>query len=326
MFRLSTPNLNENSIRSIQDQQIKLFKAQTQLSTGLRVNAPSDDPPAAARILDLTQAIDDTNQYKRNINFVQSRLNLEDSTLTGVTDLLQRVRDLAVQANSGTYTTSDRQAISYEVKQRLGELLGLANTKDSNGDYLFAGFQGRANPAAFTDDGNGVYTYHGDQGHRTLTIADNRQMTDGDNGYDLFVNLPTNLDTTSPGNGVIDPNCNVFKNLYLLADALDTNSPTANPTAAQGDPLYIGNYIANIDSAMKRMENVQAQIGGRLNTLDAQSQVHDDFVLTAQSARSDDQDLDYAEAIGRFQTSQTALEAAQKAYSQVQGMSLFKYI
>ncbi|MEI6414519.1 MAG: flagellar hook-associated protein FlgL [Pseudomonadota bacterium] len=326
MFRLSTSVMYDTSTRGMQDQQLKLFKTQMQLSSGQRLVSPADDPPAAARILDLTQAIDNTTQYKKNIAFARTRLSLEDQTLGGVTNLLQRMRELAVKASNATNTTIDRQTIAGEVRQGLGEILGLANTKDGNGDYLFAGFQGQASPAAFTDDGNGVYTYRGDQGHRTLTIADNRQMSDGDNGYDLFVNLPTTIDTDPTVNPGIDPSRSVFGTIYNFAAALDKITTNANPNPTVGDPLYVGHYITDIDAAMKRIDDVRTQVGGRLNAIDAQDQIHDSFNLAAQNARSQDQDLDYVEAISRFQFSQVALEAAQKTYTQVQGMSLFKYI
>lgn len=184
-MRISTPQIFRQGTNAILDQQAGLGKTQLQLATGKRMVAPSDDPAASARVLDLTQALDTTKQYQWNADAAKSRLGLEEYALTSVTDLLQRVRTLAVQAsNTATMSNADHKAIANEVQQRLGELLNLANTRDANSEYIFAGYQGQTQP--FASNNAGGFIYSGDQGSRFLQVGPTTQVAIGDSGSDVF--------------------------------------------------------------------------------------------------------------------------------------------
>jgi len=124
----------------MQSQQTNLAKTQMQLSTGKQNLSPSDDPAAATRILDLNNVIETNTQYQRNADFANTRLYMEEAVLTEVGDILQRTRELSVQANNDTLNASDRQSIAFEVRENISALVQLANSKDATGEYLFAGF------------------------------------------------------------------------------------------------------------------------------------------------------------------------------------------
>jgi len=190
MFRVSTKTMSDMSVSAMLEQQARLSKTQLQLSTGKRILTPSDDPTGSVRVVDLKSAIGRVDQYQVNAGRASSRLEQEESVLFGVTNLLQRSHELAVQGNnSAVMTASDKIAIAAEVRQLVDELEGLANSRDANGDYIFAGYKSGTRP--FTRTTIDTYTYNGDQGQRQLQISADRTIADGDNGFDLFVDVDT---------------------------------------------------------------------------------------------------------------------------------------
>ncbi|MES1154171.1 MAG: flagellar hook-associated protein FlgL, partial [Rhodanobacter sp.] len=138
-MRVSTSWMQQQSGGSMMDRQSDLSDINTQLSTGKRINQPSDDPVGAARALDLTHVTADTAQYQRNITSANARLGLEDQSLSNVTNVLGRVRTLLLQAANGTQTDETRGDIAAEMVQLRQQLLGQANSKDGQGEYIFAG-------------------------------------------------------------------------------------------------------------------------------------------------------------------------------------------
>jgi len=184
-MRVSTSLIHMQGVQSILQKQAELLRSQDQLSSGKRILSPSDDPSGASRIVDLNEALDQLKQYDENANYATQRLNLEDATLSSSNLVLQRVRELAIQAaNTGTYDLQGEQAIASEIKEKLQELFDYANTKDENGDYIFSGFQSKTQ--AFSTDGAGNYAYNGDEGQLAIQIGSNRQVVSTDSGADVF--------------------------------------------------------------------------------------------------------------------------------------------
>jgi len=189
-MRVSTSFFYSQGLKNMLEQQSKLLRVQDQLGQGVKNLSPSDDPSAAARVLGLNQSITKIDQYDENAIYAKQRLELEESTLDSVSLVLQRVRELTVQVgNIGTGDIQTRSAITAEIKQRIDELLDLANTRDVNGDYLFSGFKSRTQP--FFTDGAGSYSYNGDQGQMEVKIGNTRQVTVSDSGADVFQRIRT---------------------------------------------------------------------------------------------------------------------------------------
>ena len=136
-IRISTTQTFNQGTNSILENQSKVNETQLQLSKGTRILKPSDDPIGSAIALDLQKQIDSSIQYIANGQAAESRLVVEESSLANVTDILQRIRDLSLQAANATLNATDRKTINVEIEQRLEELVGIANTQLSNGDYLF---------------------------------------------------------------------------------------------------------------------------------------------------------------------------------------------
>ena len=301
-MRVSTVHMFQQGLDAIVDRQSKLLKTQLQLSSGKRVNNPSDDPAGAARILDLQQGAAITRQYQANILAGQSRLELEDAVLASVTNSLQRARELAVGGLNGTQSIEDRTAMAKEIRQITDEVMALANTKDANGDYLFSGFQTQTAP--FSTNGSGTYTYSGDQGQRFLQVGPTRQVSVGDSGLAVFMKIPDGA-----GTGFQD----VFTSLYNLATDLEANTPNSRS-------------LTELDNAIENILGVRAQAGARLNAIDREREVNDSMLFELEQGRSAVEDIDFAEAASRLSRQSLVLEAARQSFIRVQNLSLFNFL
>lgn len=186
-MRISTIQAFNNGVQGLQRNYANATRTQEQINTRNRILTPADDPVASVRLLQLEQQQNVLSQYKGNLTAAQSSLTQEESTLNSVNTLLQRVRELAVQAGNGALSQTDRQAIATELNEREGELLGLSNTRNARGEYLFSGFQGKT--PTFVADGKGGYSYMGDEGQRTLQIGSSLQVPISDNGKQIFQNV-----------------------------------------------------------------------------------------------------------------------------------------
>lgn len=128
MIRISSQQIFSGGINRLQELNTSLNNTQQQISTGQRVNKPSDDPVAAARILKLDQELSRVETYQRNVDLADNRLKQEESALESSIDVIQRIRELTVQAGNGSLSANDRRSISSELEERLGQLANIANT------------------------------------------------------------------------------------------------------------------------------------------------------------------------------------------------------
>lgn len=206
------------------EQQAKLIRTQSEVSSGKKNLMPSDNPSASARVLDINEALAQMTQYDENANYATQRLNLEETTIDSSINILQRVRELTVQAaNTGANDLGAQQAIASEIKEKLKELLDYANTKDASGDYLFSGYQSKTKP--FTTDSLGNFFYNGDQGQMSLQIGAGRQVASSDSGADLFQlirtgngDFSTGSNLTNGGSGKISVGSLLTPSLYQQQD------------------------------------------------------------------------------------------------------------
>lgn len=209
-MRVSTSQIFRQGVDAIQSQQAAASKTSLQMASGKRILVPSDDPNGAVQGLELRSAIETTQQYQKNALLAEARLNHEESLLEGAGTNLLRVRELAVQGNNDSLSAQDRGFIAAELRQRLDELLSLANSRDANGEYVFAGTRSHTEP--FAPDGGGGFLYNGDDRQRLLQISASRRVAIGDSGQDAFMAIPngngsfaTQDDPGNTGTGIIDP-------------------------------------------------------------------------------------------------------------------------
>lgn len=270
-MRISTNQIVQQGLTPILDQQVDLVRTENQLATGRRVLTPSDDPAAATRILTLRESIATTEQYDANISIAGSRLELEEAALTGIGDLLQRARELSVQANNATQSNETRAGAATELTGILNSLLGLANTRDANNEFIFGGYRSDIQP--FTFNGSN-YVYNGDQGTRQLQIGASRQVAIGDSGNAVFVDVAAGNGTfvtgqggANTGTGVIDSGTVTNSALYVA----DTYTVTFTAAPAYEVRDSANNLVAtgtHSDGAAIAFLGIQAAISGRPATGD----------------------------------------------------------
>ena len=300
-MRLSSSQIYQQGVNAMLSKQSELAKTQLQLATGKQILAPSDDPAASTRIIDLNHAIETNTQYQRNADYAETRLSIEETVLTDVGNILQRVRELSVRANNDTLSAGDRQAIAEEIKTNLSAVFQLANNQDATGEYLFAGY--KTDTVPFTDDGSGNFTYQGDQGSRNLQVGVNRQISIGDPGNDVFMKIDDGAGGT----------INMFEMLNGIVTDLEANNPSSTA-------------LTQLDSAIDVVLNTRSSIGARMNSIEAQRNANDSFSLILQENRSNLEDLDYAEAVSRFEQQILALQASQQTFAKIEGLSLFNFL
>ncbi len=224
-MRISSEQLFSQGIDAILVQQAKLNETQEQLASGYRILTPSDDPSASTQLIKLSALIASNNQYDRNIVFAQNQIGLAESKLKSAGDIIQRVRELVVQANSAVHDNSSRGAIAKEIENNLSAMLDVANSKDGSGEYIFSGFNATTKP--FVKDGDG-YQYKGDQGERFLQVSEDIQVQVRDSGTEIFQKI-------REGDGrlklVTDPSNqgNFFVNLESNVDSIVENYVVSFP-------------------------------------------------------------------------------------------------
>lgn len=197
-MRISTTSIYEMGVARITEMQSSLVKTQQQIATGRRILTPADDPVAAARSLQLGQGQSINTQFATNRVAAKSALSLEESTLQSATTLLQDVKTLTVAAGNGAYSPTELKFIAAEVRNHFDDLMGLANTRDGNGNYMFSGFSITQQPYSKVAVGA---NYAGDQGQRLVQVASGRKMATNDPGPNVFDQIKTGNATfvTAPG-------------------------------------------------------------------------------------------------------------------------------
>ncbi|TVQ68542.1 MAG: flagellar hook-associated protein 3 [Chromatiaceae bacterium] len=420
-MRISTSQIFQNGIDVIQRQQAEISRTQNQLGTGRRILSPSDDPSGSVQALQFESRIDQTKQFQRNGGLAEQRLRLTEVTLASVGDGLQRIRELSVKANNATETDETRRYIAGEMQQVLNSLVDLGNTRDANGEYLFAGYKSQTQPFVMK---NGEVEYQGDNNARQVDISPVRKLAVGDPGNQVFgdSDVPGALKdgngtfTTLPGDGnegsgvigggsVVDRKAwqdavdaasgelsysvtfaddgetftvqafengtpvntapfdelpvdapfksgesiafngisfdikgtpkvddeftvrpsepqSLFAGVQNIIDALQ--SPVGTSTAPVNNAINRG--LSELDSALGHVLDTRATVGARLNALENQDNLNRDQILQLETTISEIRDLDYAEAISRFNLQQVGLQAAQQSYTQVARLTLFDYI
>ncbi len=194
-MRISTNQIFDSGTLGIQRNQQGLFHLQNQLSSGRRVFTPEDDPVAAAQALIVTQSKDINTQYVENQGNASTQLGLAEANLASLTDLLQAVRERSIEA-MGSLTDAQRGFIATDLQIKLESMVGLANTDDGTGQFMFSGYQGATRP--FAIDGSVApvapateppVVYFGDNGERLLQVGASTRIAGNVSGAELFMDI-----------------------------------------------------------------------------------------------------------------------------------------
>ena len=187
-MRIATSTIYETGTSQLGSLQSKVAKTQQQLATNRRMLTPSDDPIAAARALEVTQSKSVNSQFAVNRENARASLAQVERALSSTTSLIQDVQSVAIRAGNGVLSAADRESLAVELSGNLEDLLGIANSADGTGNYLFAGY--KSNTVPFGQTATGAQ-YVGDQGQRQLQVGSARQIAISDSGSSVFENNPT---------------------------------------------------------------------------------------------------------------------------------------
>ncbi|MDZ4325902.1 MAG: flagellar hook-associated protein FlgL, partial [Pseudomonas sp.] len=173
-MRISTAQYYEITAANYQRNFNKAIATSNEASSLIRINTAADDPIGAGRLLQLGQQSAALDQYGTNITNTRNALTLQETTLNSIGTALQRAKELALAASNGVKTDADRKAYASELGQIQQQVLGLMNSKDANGNYLFSG--SKTDTVPYSQNSDGSFTYNGDQTNINLGIGDSMSV------------------------------------------------------------------------------------------------------------------------------------------------------
>lgn len=277
---------------------------QSQLSTGNKLNASSDDPVAASRLRQLSRLEQLSGIDTANANRANADLTLADSTMSHMADAINRAQELATQAANGTLSNAQRASIGDELLQIQGNLVALANTRDSSGNALFGG-ENSGNAYTLDASGNAGYVGQGSAG--TLPLGEGQSVTRTMTGPEFLTF------TDAHGNQT-----DVMATIKTLSDALKSGS--GNPSGAAQDAL------ASLQTGLDTLTTGQTVIGTRLAWIDVTSTRRTDLSTLRSSEEADLGNTDIASTIARLQETMTVLQASQASFAKLSSINLFSVL
>ena len=294
-MRLSEQSRASNQMRYMSEATERADRIQRQLATNRRIDRASDDPTGASMAIQHRKNIAFEAQMRRNLDNGTAFLNVTESALNGVTDLLQRARELTVQGATGTLGPNEKTNIASELNQIIQQLTQVANT-NFGGAYIFSGHQTQT--PAYNVSGNppAAIAWQGDTGQRVRQISAQDAVAVNVVGDTVFGSM--------------------FDDLMALRDNLNNNAPTED----------INNSLADIDRALDRVLNARADVGARVNRFEATTNRSLEADTNLQELRADIEDIDITETIIQFTAAQNALEAALGAIGRTSNMTLLNFL
>lgn len=240
-MRISTAALHQQGVSNILRNQTALARTQNELALGTRLVTAKDDPAAWARASRLDQRVAELDRFTDNATLARNRLGLEETALISASDTLNRVRELALQANGGIQSADSRRAIALELESQLQHLLSTANTPDGNGRYLFGGSNDGGAPFSLNASGA---TYSGGAAVREIEVGPERSLSLGDTGSAVFQSQRTGNQTFAvqpdPNNG---GSAHLTQARVADASAWDGGSYTLGFNAGQYEVRDAGNNV-----------------------------------------------------------------------------------
>ena len=317
-MRISTAMMYQQNMRGITNSQSEWLRYGEQMSTGKRVTKPSDDPIAASQAVVLSQAQAQNSQYALARTFATQKISLEENVLGQVTTAIQSAQEKIVYAGNGTLSDDDRASLATDLEGIRNQILNLANSTDGNGRYIFAGY--KTDSAPFSDVA-GKITYGGGDTAVVQSVDASRSMTVGHLGSEIFESLTSNA-VPEPGAGTTE------KSLFNMLDSAIATLRTPTEGLDETQKADLGAAIDKTNRGLKNSLNnvltVRAELGTQLNELDKLDELGSDRALGQAQQMSDLVDVDWNSAISSYVMQQAALQASYKAFSDMQGMSLFQ--
>lgn len=314
LTRITNASLNENVLQSLYNNRNKLNELQQQISTGKVIDSPSDNAGATLDIMKSNTSLDKIDTYVKNIEGANSEAEITETALNQLVDIIQRAKELNIQASNATYGTEELQNIAAEIDQLTDNVQDISNTKFGD-KYIFGGVNTLVPP--YSNPAADEYLYSGtpETGdyQRQVEIAENIVEDINIAGETIFGYRYTDTALLPPA--IVEDG--LFSHLANLSIELKT------------DPPNYENIRANIDNLAGDLDNVinqRAKIGGLVNRMEMTKNSHMDNEIIFSKYKSNAEDIDLAKAISDMKFQETALNASLQISSKLIKPSLLNYI
>ncbi|MDC3412226.1 flagellar hook-associated protein FlgL [Aquibacillus sp. 3ASR75-11] len=294
-MRITQGMLSNNMLRNLSKSYENLGTYMDQLSTGKKVNRPSDDPVVAMKGMNYRSQVTEIEQYQRNTGEVRNWMDNSDAAMDKATQALQRLRELALQASNDSYEEGQRENIAEEVDQLKQHLVNIANTS-VNGKFLFNGTDTNNKPV--TTDAAGIVN--------KVSTNDRAVTIQVANGTDLKSNINPSQVFGS----------NLFADIEKFSESL--RSGQGNEALQQS--------IANIDTHINNVVNERADLGARMNRLDLIENRLGEQEVIAKRIMSSNEDADMEEVIMNLKTQESVQRAALAAGARIIQPTLMDFL
>jgi flagellar hook-associated protein 3 FlgL len=291
-MRITSSMIFNQVTRSLQRNLKALADPSERLSTGKRINKPSDDPTGMSRAMDYKARIEENEQYMRNTDDAYSFLQYADTVMSSVANSLTRAKELSIQGATETQSAESRASIAEEVAGLRDEMLAAANSKLRD-RYIFSGF--KIDTAPF----DASYIYQGDSGEMNVMI---------DRTATAAVNITGSKAFSYGGTTFME----TLDDLYT---GLQSNNTSAIQTTIEG-----------IDNALDQIANVRAELGARVSYLDKQKINLEDRNFAFRSFLSNTEDADITADVSEMARAELALQSLQQAGSKIFSQSLLDFL
>lgn len=293
-MRISTAQYYRVNTEQMQARQNKVAETQAKLGSGKQILHPSEDPNKADLMSRLESAKEKQRVYGKNLDAAETRLTAEETVLTSMIQIMQRITELGIQAGNDTFGDEDRDVIGAEVSALRGELLNLSNTRDLNGNYIFSG--NKVDQPAFVESASGVISYNGDYGRFEINVSDVRKMS---------------VNTIGP-------------ELFTSADFATLDDLVVKLAADDGDGVRTA--IGGLHAIHDKLTVSYGTMAGRVSEIESQRAIIEDTQLRLDELLMREDDLDYATAVTELTQESLALQALQASFAKLSQISLFDYI
>jgi flagellar hook-associated protein 3 FlgL len=290
------PNPYPDLLAAVAQTQQQINTDEQQIASGQAVNVPSDNPAAAATLVQDADQTSQADQFQRSIGSVQGEIQNADSALSSVTTALQQAISLGVEGANGTVNASDRAALATQVKGIQSQLLSLANLA-YQGNYVFAGTANQTAPYVLDSSSPSGVTYQGNSGVNDVSLG---------NQFSLQTNLPGSQLFSASGT-------DMFQSIQDLINGLESGTG-------------ISTAVTEVGNAMNSVDTQSVFYGNALNQLNSQQT----YLSTETTQLAQQQNTvgaaDLPAVISNLATSQTALQATLEAIGQTAQTNLFEYL
>ncbi|ATN00159.1 flagellar hook-filament junction protein FlgL [Proteus vulgaris] len=311
-MRLSSNQIFSQRMDNITSSQSKWMTEGNKISSGRRVEKPSDDPMAASQAVMVKQSESRNQQYATARGFAKNSMSLQMSLASQMVNITTKIQETLVAAgNDATLSDEDRSSLADQLQGLKDQLVGIGNTKDGVGRYIFAGFQSDKPP--FVADATGKITYQGGDKQITQKVDSNIEMVTN------FTGIETLQSSGSKGTAP-----DIFEALDGVITALReplTGKPQADRDAAL-EKIDAANRVNR--ATLNNISSVEAKLGLQLQELDNLDDLGADTSLRNAKRLSELRDLDWTQAISDYYQEESVLQASYKVFNDMKDMSMFK--